>query len=454
MLTLLAFAVILASGGILVYRASSDAATATGICSSNQNPTICWRINNNQIDGWPRDIIGDTAQQWTANYEGGVSSTWPFTNASLSSAYSGDGVYEFVNPASGKCAGTGGGNYSQMLAVSCSPGTGYLFVWKSNGDIVNVLNSDHYAASACVTDTGNYTDETAVTNCNATWQQVIGSTPTPTPSTASSGGSGGGSSSGGSGGDTSSTNQGICSTNQNPTVCWRVNNSQVDGWPRDISGDTGQQWDAKYQGGVSSTWPFTNASLSSAYSGDGVYEFVNPASGKCAGTGGGNYSQMLAVSCSPGTGYLFVWKSNGDIVNVLNSDHYAASACVTDTGNYTDETAVTNCNATWQQVAPGSTSTPSQPTSTPTPSVTPSDTPTPTPTSSAIPLPIQTFSPSPTPSVSGQPVANLPGTSPTPTPSMSPVGSAVQTITHPFISFWQAILSFFSGHHHKNGSAQ
>lgn len=182
-LTILSFLFIFAAVGIYLKH-PTEAASNTGICSTNQNPKVCWRVNNGGVDGWPQDISGDPNQQWSANYEGGVSTGWPFSTASFNTTYHGDGVYEFANPSSGKCAGTAGGNYQEMLMVSCSPNTGYLFVWTSSGYIINVLNSDHDGQTACVTDNGNYNDEYAVATCDATWQQLAGSNPTPNPTPA------------------------------------------------------------------------------------------------------------------------------------------------------------------------------------------------------------------------------------------------------------------------------
>lgn len=213
------------AGGYVIVTHLANAASYTGICSTNQNPLVCWRVNNNQVDGWPRDIDGDANQQWTAEYQGSVSGSWPFSNSSLSSQYYGVGVYEFYNSNTNKCAGTAGGNYVSMEMVSCSANTGYLFVWTTTGYIVNVLNSDHYGHAACVSNNGNYVDMDTNT-CDTTWQQVHVTSPAPTPNTpppstptpdtgggGTSGGgtgsgggtSGGGTSSGGSGGGTSDT---------------------------------------------------------------------------------------------------------------------------------------------------------------------------------------------------------------------------------------------------------
>jgi outer membrane biosynthesis protein TonB len=164
--------------GVLTHFVS--AATYTGICSTNQNPVVCWRVNNNQVDGWPRDITGDANQQWTATYKGAVTSTWPFTSASLNTQYKGVGVYTFTNSFHNECAGTGGGNYVAMEMVSCSSGSGFLFVWMSSGYLVNVLNSDHYGSSRCVTNAGNYVDMNT-NSCTTTWQQLHVTSPTPAP---------------------------------------------------------------------------------------------------------------------------------------------------------------------------------------------------------------------------------------------------------------------------------
>lgn len=69
-----------------------SAADPTGVCWSNSNPAKCWRQSGSPTKIWPRDIAGDSNQQYTVKYLGQSSS-------SRCPEYDGVnvGIYEFVS---------------------------------------------------------------------------------------------------------------------------------------------------------------------------------------------------------------------------------------------------------------------------------------------------------------------------------------------------------------------
>jgi hypothetical protein len=138
------------AGAIGLGVSPARAATPTGLCMSNYAST-CARINGQMVDAWPRDISGDTNQQFTDGYIGQVASTngrcWPFTcGDGLNATYNNDSVWDFRQINTNNCINVSGTQNQANLAACNIDNPAEWFVWTPTGALINVYQSDYWGS--------------------------------------------------------------------------------------------------------------------------------------------------------------------------------------------------------------------------------------------------------------------------------------------------------------------
>lgn len=154
-----------AAVSLIIPATAHASGDPTGICSGGG----CWRTTG-PTDYWPRDIAGDTHQQFDVTYWGQA----PGADNGACSQFSGIGVYTFVSPADGfKFIGAGffsGGQY--YVGDQISNNRFSNFVWQNNGVLVNC--GDSVGKNFLLNDNSNFYSQlfTAATPEAVTWSQV------------------------------------------------------------------------------------------------------------------------------------------------------------------------------------------------------------------------------------------------------------------------------------------